>query len=110
MTNEKAIEEINKEIRFAEMVIGVINNVKVPMLMYEEEKEVTKKALQKYLYELKSELNRKAVLDKIRAEIQSMDFDFGDFYDNTYAIREMVLEVIDKYRSEIEPQERSDKE
>ena len=50
------IEEINKEICFAEMVIGAINNVKVPMLMYEEEKEVTKKALQKYIYELESEL------------------------------------------------------
>lgn len=32
------IEEINKEITFANMVIGAINNVKVPMLMYEEEK------------------------------------------------------------------------
>lgn len=50
------IEEINKEIAFANMVIGAINNVKVPMLMYEEEKEVTKKALQKYVYELESEL------------------------------------------------------
>ena len=49
-------EEINKEIAFANMVIGAINNVKVPMLMYEEEKEVTKKALQKYLDELESEL------------------------------------------------------
>lgn len=51
-----SIEEINKEICFAKMVIGAINNVKVPMLMYEEEKAVTKKALQKYLYELESEL------------------------------------------------------
>jgi hypothetical protein len=50
------IEEIKKEICFAEMVIGVINNVKRPMLMYEEEKAVTKKALQKYRNELESEL------------------------------------------------------
>jgi len=50
------IDEINKEICFAEMVIGAINNVKVPMLMYEEEKEVTKKALRKYIDELESEL------------------------------------------------------
>ena len=49
-------EEMNKEIAFAEMVIGAINNVKVPMLMYEEEKAVTKKALEKYVYELESEL------------------------------------------------------
>ena len=50
------IEEINKEICFAKMVIGAINNVKVPMLMYEEEKAVTKKALQEYIYKLESEL------------------------------------------------------
>ena len=51
-----SIDEINKEICFAEMVIGAINNVKVPMLMYEEEKAVTKKALRKYIEELESEL------------------------------------------------------
>lgn len=50
------IEEINKEMCFAKMVIGAINNVKVPMLMYDEEKAVTKKALQKYVDELESEL------------------------------------------------------
>lgn len=50
------IEEINKEMCFAKMVIGVIDNVKVPMLMYDEEKTVTKKALQKYVDELESEL------------------------------------------------------
>ena len=50
------IEDIKKEICFAEMVIGAINNVKVPMLMYEEEKVVTKKALHKYVNELESEL------------------------------------------------------
>lgn len=50
------IEEIKKEKCFAEMVIGAINNVKVPMLMYEEEKAVTKKALQKYIDELDNEL------------------------------------------------------
>ena len=50
------IDEINKEICFAKMVIEAINNVKVPMLVYEEEKAVTKKALQKYIYELESEL------------------------------------------------------
>ena len=50
------IEEINKEICFAEMVIGAINNVKTPVLMYDEEKAVTKKALRKYIYELESEL------------------------------------------------------
>lgn len=38
------------------------------------------------------------VLDKISAEIKSMDFDFGDFYDHTSRIIEKVCEVIDKYR------------
>ena len=42
------------------------------------------------------------VLDKIRAEIKQMDFDFGDFYDHTSTIREMILEVIDKYKVESE--------
>ena len=53
------IDEINKEICFAEMVIGAINNVEVPMLMYDEEKAVIKKALLKYIDELESELRGK---------------------------------------------------
>ena len=39
----------NKELYFAKTVIGAIENVKVLMLMYEEEKEVVKKALQMYI-------------------------------------------------------------
>lgn len=50
------IEEIKKDKCFAQMVIGAIDNVKRPMLIYDEEKEVVKKALQKYLDELESEL------------------------------------------------------
>ena len=50
------VDEINKEICFAEMVIGAINNVKCPMLMYDEEKAVTKKALRRYIEELEREL------------------------------------------------------
>lgn len=38
-----------KELYFANAVIGAIKNVKCPMLMYEEEKEVVKKALQMYI-------------------------------------------------------------
>lgn len=37
-------------------------------------------------------------LDKIKAEIEQMDFDFGDFYDHTDSIVKMVLQVIDKYK------------
>lgn len=43
-------------------------------------------------------LEQTDALDKIRAEIKSMDFDFGDFYDHTDQIIEKVCEVIDKYR------------
>ena len=49
-------EEMNKEIAFAEMVIGAINNVKMPMLVYDEEKSVVKKALFEYISRLENEL------------------------------------------------------
>lgn len=51
-------EEIEKEIVFAEMVLGVIKNknIKIPMLMYEEEKNVVRKALNEYVNKLESEL------------------------------------------------------
>jgi len=49
-------EEIEKKIYFAEMLIGVINHVERPMLMYEEEKQVVKEALSEYKYKLESEL------------------------------------------------------
>lgn len=48
-------EEIEKELIFADMVLGAIKNVKVPMLMYDEEKNVVKKALTEYMYKLESE-------------------------------------------------------
>lgn len=47
-------------------------------------------------------LEQESVLDKIRAEVEQMDFDFGDFYDNTDSIVEKVLQVIDKYKAESE--------
>lgn len=43
--------------------------------------------------------------NKIRAEIEQMDFNFGDFYDHTNTIREMVLAVIDKYKTGSEVKE-----
>ena len=51
-----SIEEIKKDMCFAQMVIGAIDNVKRPMLFYDEEKAVTKKALHKYIDELENEL------------------------------------------------------
>lgn len=47
-------KEDEKELYFANAVIGAIDNVKVPMLMYEEEKQVVKKALRKYIDELEA--------------------------------------------------------
>lgn len=49
-------EEIKKEIIFADMVLGAIKNVKVPMLMYDEEKDVVRKALTDYKYHLEDKL------------------------------------------------------
>lgn len=49
-------EEINKEITFANMVLGAIKNVQTPMLMYDEEKTVVRKALSEYVSKLESEL------------------------------------------------------
>ena len=47
-------KEIEREIYFARVVIGAIDHVKTPMLMYDEEKSVTKKALEMYIEELES--------------------------------------------------------
>ena len=52
-------EEMEKELIFADMVLGAIKNVKVPMLMYDEEKEVVKKALTEYKYKIESEMRGK---------------------------------------------------
>ncbi len=49
-------EEIEKELIFADMVLGAIKNVKTPMLMYDEEKNVVKNALTEYKYKLESEM------------------------------------------------------
>lgn len=52
-------EEIEKELIFADMVLGAIKNVKTPMLIYDEEKDVVKKALVEYKYKLESEMRGK---------------------------------------------------
>ena len=45
----------DKERYFAETVIGAINHVEHPMLIYEEEKTVVKKALEALLFKDESE-------------------------------------------------------
>lgn len=49
-------EDIEKDLIFADMVLGAIKNVKTPMLMYDEEKDVVEKALTEYKYKLESEM------------------------------------------------------
>lgn len=51
-------EEQKKELYFANTVIGAIKNVKVPMLMYEEEKNVVEKALRMYIDKIESDSRR----------------------------------------------------
>lgn len=49
-------DKIKKNITFAKMVIDAIDNVKTPMLVYDEEKEVVREALNRYIYELEDKL------------------------------------------------------
>lgn len=65
MTNE----EREKHIRVASVLIGAINDLIRPILMYQIEKDVTKKALENYIKMLEQQpcedcINRQAVLDK----------------------------------------------
>ena len=48
-------ELINKKLVFIDMILSAIKNVKVPMLMYDEEKEVVREALIDYKYKLEQE-------------------------------------------------------
>lgn len=45
-----------QEIYFANVVLGAIKNVEMPILMYDGEKEVVRKALRKYIDELEMEM------------------------------------------------------
>lgn len=45
-----------KELYFANAVIGAINHIECPMLMYEGEKAVVKKALLNYIAELEEKI------------------------------------------------------
>lgn len=51
-------EDQKKELYFVNTVIGAIKNVKVPMLMYEEEKNVVEKALRMYIDKVESDSRR----------------------------------------------------
>ena len=47
-----------KELYFANVVIGAIKNVETPMLMYQEEKNVVEKALRMYIDKIESNSRR----------------------------------------------------
>jgi len=49
-------KEDEKELYFANAVIGAIKNVEMPMLMYEGEKKVVEKTLRKYINELEARI------------------------------------------------------
>lgn len=48
-------DEIEKDIYFSNLLLGVMDHVEVPILRYEEEKEVVRKALERYLSDLEDE-------------------------------------------------------
>lgn len=50
------IDEMKKDVYFANRVIGTIDNVKTPMLMYDEEKQVVRKALQMYINKIEDKM------------------------------------------------------
>ena len=49
-------EDQKKELYFANAVIGVIDNVNTPMLMYQEEKDVVRKALRMYIDKIENDM------------------------------------------------------
>ena len=51
-------EQIDKELYFIDRVLGDIRNVEIPKLVYDEEKEVVKKALLEYKSQLQDALYR----------------------------------------------------
>jgi hypothetical protein len=51
-------EQVNKELYFNDRALGDIRNVEMPKLVYDEEKEVVRKALADYKSKLQSELYR----------------------------------------------------
>ena len=54
--SKKLDREFKKELYFANAVIGAIENVKTPMLMYQEEKDVVRKALRMYIDRIEDDM------------------------------------------------------
>ena len=56
MEDDMTYEDQKKELYFANVVIGAIDNVKTPMLMYQEEKDVVRKALRMYIDKIENDM------------------------------------------------------
>ena len=56
MEGNMTYEDQKKELYFANAVIGAIDNVKTPMLMYQEEKDVVRKALRMYIDKIENDM------------------------------------------------------
>ena len=89
------------------MIRKVINELKKYVVGRKntEKVEVSVLNLNRLIFALEEQ---ESMLDKMRAEIEHMDFDFGDFYDHTDSIVEKVLQVIDKYKTEREVKLKND--
>lgn len=86
MTNKEAIE--------------ILKNIKAGFETDEWLQDDTK-ALDKAIEALENQKNIIKELEKMKAKIEQMDFDFGDYYDYTDTIIEMVSKVIDNHISEL---------
>lgn len=51
-----SVDKMKKEVYVANAVIVAIDNVKTPMIMYEEEKQVVRKALKMYIDEIEDKM------------------------------------------------------
>lgn len=63
--------------------------------------KVIVEAIDKAIQSLENQSSVIEELEKIRSEIELTDFDFGDYYDHTDTIIEMVSKVIDKRIAEL---------
>ena len=71
-------EDQKKELYFANVVIGVIDNVKTPMLMYQEEKDVVRKALRMYIDRIESDMRGRQ--NRIFICVLKGEYNYGNVY------------------------------
>ena len=126
MTREEMWKEFEKQL---------IRETRTPITVsYDVSEKMTKSAIERTVAKWKERLeqeqfinkpcvssgvceqDKNVALDKIRAEIENIDPSYYssvngvDMTECADDIKHGMLEIIDKYKAEIEPQERSDKE